>query len=293
MKRRCKIAIWAVAVALAAGSSWASTSATYSPIDPSWAPTSTTPGKKRIGYLASYSLIDPSWAPVSTTLGKKTTFGKKKVAHYLAEHSLVDRCVPTETKGLNRCPNGLSFEQEERHLFGEGLCGPVAVANVLINYHKWEDIDPEKAALLMCLLRPDKCKGGLIRGSSAKDVQRTLMHVVEKTMIGTRYGWEVERSQVDLKEQSDTKAIEWFIRPYREQKHVPAIPVVVPLGTHPDVPGHWTTVTGIENGADGCRVIHLTWGTQFRTTCRVFEWLMKNRKGVVYLARTGETPSVL
>lgn len=208
------------------------------------------------------------------------------VAGYLKKHSEIIHCTPSATTGLNICPDrSYSFEQRET-LFGTGICGPVAVANTIANLYRVIEL-PE--TLMAWLNQQQLVKK---KGTSAEDLINLLKYIVKFSpkADGRRYVWKTAQTPEAVRPTSAERTVEWFIRPFKGQD-ASFLPTIVALRTEPSTPGHWTTVIWIsENEQGDCRVVHNTWGTQYRTLCHAFRWLAKNAreslkdKSMVHLA---------
>ena len=212
-----------------------------------------------------------SWASTNATTGEKS------VEQYLNEHSSIERCGPTTTSDLNRCrDNSYSFEQR-RTLFGKGTCGPVAVANVAANYYA--EIEPPEA--FTAYMRVEN-------GTKAEDLKKGLQLVNSHSGNADhrfRFRWYNEQPIREIGRSGEESTLKEITLPYEEQQ-ASFIPAIVALRTDPNKSGHWTTVIGVtDDDRDGCRVVHNSWGRQYRTTCHMFRWLMTNGRSALYLTR--------
>ena len=76
---------------------------------------------------------------------EQSTAGEESVQYYLDLHSRKVECPPCDPKrpDLNCCKdNTYSFVQPDLSLPGNGLCGPTAVSNVVVNICGIDDADP-------------------------------------------------------------------------------------------------------------------------------------------------------
>ena len=219
-----------------------------------------------------------------------STTGKKSVADILDDprNSTIEFCKPTNRHPerpryrhaeLTRCQDGTySYQQNEKDfLLGEGICGAVGVANVMV--HTMDAVESPRTLFVAFGL--DK------KGSDADDLKRLLTSMWRKSGQDQSGSYRWDHDQVKTVESLDR-----LTRPYPEQAK-PFLPTIVALRAHLRRPGHWTTVVRVEESQPGdCRVVHNTWGRQYHTDCRIFEKLMANAGGTaLYLSKSRPPPS--
>ena len=200
--------------------------------------------------------------------------GKKRVQDYLEDVSEVETCDFRSADEPGICADGsVSFRQPADPAFGEGTCGPTAVANV-------------SASLCRSPVRPREVAAFLRRdGTNAAHLLEALNGYVRRVDGCRSLVWKrVSPSNGVRWSGQNNKTLAWLVSPYEEQPR-DRLPAIVGLRVHPDIKGHWTTVIAVEVSQGKCEVRHNTWGRQFTTPCHQFDWLMRNGDDALYLAQ--------
>ena len=218
---------------------------------------------------------------------EQSTAGEESVQYYLDLHSRKVECPPCDPKrpDLNCCKdNTYSFVQPDLSLPGNGLCGPTAVSNVVVNICGIDDADPGDFAGYLNM--------DFNAGTTSSDLLGLLNGQANRyRCLGLSWGSvRLNKHQVGW-EGIALKTLAWFVQPphnAQRQRNIPFfpfLPVVVALMTDdPKVEGHWTVVVAVRETASGkCEVVHNTWGSQYHTRCDVFGMLMEYGGSVIHI----------
>lgn len=238
-----------------------------------------------------YPLPLAALAAVLTLLAADALFAaqlkvKKSIEEYLEQHydKPYEKCqsLPSlvgPSSPLHRCSDGtLSYIQEDLGPGSGGICGQVAVANVLTNMCESADFTPLSVSALMrnydgtnytqrlrilneVLAKGLECLGG-------KKFKANIAHPKHK-----RFCW--------IDETGDPLTVAWMVRKYPDQPKGSFIPVIATLRTEEQ--GHATTIVRIEERNDGdCIVVHNTWGRQYRTPASKFKKIAQEMLYITY-----------
>lgn len=212
---------------------------------------------------------------------------KLDLVDFIYEYSNVVNCekvnLGREYKGndIHKCPSvftvargpsiSYSYQQDKSKIRSGGICGQVALANVMANMCDTFDYSPHA---FDSRIRPGELNGTyeyqliaeLTKTLDSSDCMRHTVKSFEPVRASFR------RTDIGIVHKHGNKywqSLESAAEPFRFQR-VAFNPVIVTLRRKQD--GHVTTVIGVvEDKEGGCRVIHNTWAQQFHTTCTRFE----------------------
>ena len=197
---------------------------------------------------------------------------KRSIGIFLNNNSNVETCTG---KGANypsilyRCNDGtVSYEQQDSEFLSGGICGQVAVANVLANLCKNFGMTPN---FFDYQIRPEAGDG-----TNAAQLLEHLNRIDEgkacQQYLGRNYFYyelgSVKNYGIPWVN-GTTPTLAWALERFDKQPEGIKNPVVVALSM-PGAAGHWTTVVRVEEKQGRCTVVHNTWRKQYRTSCYRF-----------------------
>ena len=188
------------------------------------------------------------------------------VSEELFQVSNVDYCVPTRIPELNKCGSGsFSYVQPPASEFNgkqTGLCGEVAIANVIANLCGDLRFSPQIVSY-----------GLEIRGRNAEsgtnpwERKRVLNDFRTVCELPSNVEFRVHDGPIGL---DQLKSALDYLNDWPTSGPPGRAVVTVSLRTKGKAVGHVTTVVGIAEGSEGCFVRHLTWGMELGTPCSAF-----------------------
>ena len=207
-------------------------------------------------HIMVLSMVFPLCAPLAEA-------GKKGVGDIIRAESERIKCKSQGENQPRICPDSsFSWEQPDY-----GICGSVAVANLLAHFN--------------VIVSPLKIAGGGLDKSLNGTNQRQV-EVFTDRRYGRSLNLDFDREELDA---TDLARLAYHNRAFKFQKKK-FNPVLVALRVASGQTGHVTTVVGLEQTGLYCQVRHNSWSDQFITPCDIFARLMHDEDAVYIAGRS-------
>ena len=143
----------------------------------------------------------------------------------------------------------------------DGICGPVALANIMANFCGTLEFTP--SSFDISIFSDD----GGTNISDYDDELEKLMSV-EDCWRTAGFWYEPEVVKVKSITGLDRMSLEFAVNPTALANDGTIRPAIVTLDMNNGTDGHATTVVAVLNDGKGCTVVHNTWGKQYHTPCK-------------------------